>query len=186
MSDPNFTGNYKWYYASSANPPTWTELDGCVPNSNIGGTNRRAFTVPITDLNGTSFVGKYIMAERLHNNIADIRSNIIGPIQQGDISGLVIINGTPKTGIKFTATSDSNFSGDYEWYSFSTPEIPLLIYGWMNLYKSYAENHSGANRSEFTIPNDGLLGQYIMAKRRNHMNGQDVWSNIIGPIQLAK
>ena len=22
-------------------------------------------------------------------------------------------------------------------YSFSTPEIPLLIYGWMNLYKSY-------------------------------------------------
>jgi len=96
----------------------------------------------------------------------------------------VTISGTPKLMMKFTATSSpsNNFSGDYEWYVLSSPD---QFWVGASLYNNYPENHSGANRSEFTIPIEGFLGQYIQVKRRNHIGSQDVWSNIIGPIQLA-
>ena len=172
-SDPNFSGNYKWYYASSANPPSWTEIP-------YEYTNGNRFTIPVTDLNGESSVGKYIMVKRLHNNVSEIQSNVLGPIQQGNLDGLVLISGTPKVGVKFTATSNSDFSGNYKWVYASTPNSSLWSTSGIN-----EECYSGTSRNEFTIPTN-LVGKYIKASRRNHMTGRDVWSsNVIGPIRLA-
>ena len=174
-SDPNFSGNYKWYYASNANPSSWTEIP-------YEYTNGNRFTIPVTDLNGESSVGKYIMVKRLHNNVSEVQSNVLGPIQQGNLDGLVLISGTPKVGVKFTATSNSDFSGNYKWVYASTPDA--AAHQWQTSYIN-EECYSGANRSEFTIPSN-LVGKYIRAERRNHMAGRDVLSsNVIGPIRLA-
>ena len=187
-SDPNFAGNYDWYYAPSLSSSSWSELYGSVPNSNISGTNRRDFTIPSTDLSGTSLVGMYIKVRRLHDNVDFIWSNTLGPVQPDD-GGTVTISGTPKVGMKFTATSDTNFSGNYDWfYAYSADS-----FGWSTLANGNTLNVAsgyigGVSRSELTIPptdsyGTSLVGQYIRARRHNYMNGNDIWSNTIGPIQ---
>ena len=179
-SDPNFTGNYKWFFSSDPNSFVWTELIG-LQNYTYGLINRNELTIPATDLNGTSLVGMYIMAKRLHNNIEEIGSNILGPIQP-DNGSMVIISGVPRMGMTIIATSGNNFSGNYEWnYASSVDAV-----GWLPLSLSfYDDYHNGVNRSEFTIPIEDpeLLGKYIVAIRRNHMTNNYIWSNIIGQIQ---
>jgi len=177
-SDPNFSGDYKWYFASSSNSSSWTEIkkEEVVPSSCFSGTNN--FTIPITALDGSSFVGKYIMVKRLHNNVSEIQSNVLGPVQQGNLDGYVIINGTSKAGTKLIATSNSNFSGNYTW---SYSDNPNYSWSW-NTYGIGEECYSGDSRCEFTIP-ENLVGKYIRAYRRNHMSNSNVYSNIIGPVQ---
>jgi hypothetical protein len=150
-----------------------------VPSSKFKGSN---FTIPYTDLSGKSFVGMYVKIKRLHNNVADVESNVFGPIQPNNNVTTILISGTPKVGAKFTATSSgSDFSGNFDWYYASDADGGAWGRYWINIGE---EHLSGANRSEFTVP-DGLLGQYIHATRTNHMTGGTASSNVIGPIKPA-
>ena len=97
----------------------------------------------------------------------------------------ITISGTPQIGMKITAITSGNFSGNFEWNC-----------------AYYADNNSGlfainrdswSNNPELIIPEQSepgpmsapLVGKYIFVGRFSNSDGYVVWSAAFGPIQPA-